>query len=276
MSFFYNIIGDDMAVYIDMVLVINFVIDLILLITVAYVLKREVSSKRFILGALFGSLTTLFLFFKLNSYELFLLKLLVSIFMCVITFDFKNIRYLLKNISYLYIVSIILGGFMYLLNIEFSYKTIGLTFKKYNLSIDYVFILIFSPIILYLYSKQVKELKLNYSNYYTVNIYLKDIIIPVKAYLDTGNTLCDPYLKRPIIILNKRKMIYDINEFKMILVPYKTISGTAMLECITANKIEIKGVGSRNNVLIGLSNNNINIDDVDLILNTKLMEEIYA
>ena len=276
MSFFYNIYGDIVTVYIDLVLVINFIIDLILLITVAYILKREVSSKRFVLGASFGSLTTLLLFFKLNNFTLFILKLLICIFMNIITFKYKNFKYLIKNISYFYIVSILLGGFMYYLNIEFSYKSIGLTFRKYNLSINYVFILLFSPIILFLYSKQLKELKIKYSNYYLVDIYLNDNIISVRAYLDTGNTLCDPYLKRPIIILNKRKMIYDINEFKMVLVPYKTISGSDILECIIATKVEIKGIGSKNNVLIGLSDNNINIDDVDLILNTKLLEEIYA
>lgn len=165
---------------------------------------------------------------------------------------------------------------MYYLNIEFSYKSIGLTFKRYNLSISYVFILLFSPIILYLYSKQLKELKNKFSNYYLVDIYLNNDVISVRAYLDTGNNLCDPYLKRPVIILNKRKIIYDINEFKMVLVPYKTISGNDILECIIASKVEIKGIGSKNNVLIGLSDNNINIDDVDLILNTKLLEDIYA
>ena len=71
---------------------------------------------------------------------------------------------------------------MYYLNIEFSYKSIGLTFKRYNLSISYVFILLFSPIILYLYSKQLKELKNKFSNYYLVDIYLNNDVISVRAY----------------------------------------------------------------------------------------------
>ncbi len=274
MSFFYNINGDVMKVYIDLVLVLNFFIDLILLITTSYVLKRNVKSIRLVFGALVGSLTTLFLFVKLSSLALFLLKVVISILMCITTFSYRNIRYTLKNISYLYIVGIILGGFIYFLNIQFSYKNIGFIFRRYGLSINYVFILLFSPIILYLYSKQVKELKNSFSDYYKVDIYLNDYIIKVNAFLDTGNKLIDPYLKRPVIILNRKKIIYDINEFQMVLVPYKTISESSILDCIIASKVVIKGVGSKNNVLVGLMDDNVKINGVDLILNTKLMEEI--
>jgi len=273
-SFFYNIDGDIMKVYIDLVLILNFLIDLIVLITTSYVLKRNVKSIRLILGALVGSLTTLFLFIKLSSVTLFLLKVVISILMTITTFSYRNIKYTLKNISYLYIVSIILGGFIYFLNIQFSYKNIGFIFRRYGLSINYIFILLFSPIILYLYSKQVKELKNNFSNYYKVDIHLNDYIIKVNAFLDTGNKLVDPYLKRPVIILNRKKIIYDINEFQMVLVPYKTITESKVLDCIIATKVVIKGIGSKNNVLVGLMDDNIKINGVDLILNTKLLEEI--
>ncbi len=263
-----------MKVYIDLVLVLNFLIDLVLLITTSYVLKRNVKSSRLILGASIGSLTTLFLFIKVGSLELFLLKVVISILMTVATFSYRNIKYTLKNMSYLYIVSIILGGFIYFLNIQFSYKNIGILFKNYGLSINYVFILLFSPLILYLYTKQIKELKNNYADYYKVDIYLNNYLIKVNAFLDTGNKLTDPYLKRPVIILNKKKLIYDINEFQMVLVPYRTISESKVLDCIVASKVDIKGIGSKNNVLIGLMEDNININGVDLILNTKLLEEI--
>ena len=111
-----------MKVYIDLVLILNFLIDLIVLITTSYVLKRNIKNIRLILGALVGSLTTLFLFIKLSSVTLFLLKVVISILMTITTFSYRNIRYTLKNISYLYIVSIILGGFIYFLNIQFSYS----------------------------------------------------------------------------------------------------------------------------------------------------------
>ena len=84
--------------------------------------------------------------------------------MILVTFKFKNIRYTLKNIVYLYITSIVLGGCLYLLNIEFSYKQVGLVFYHNGLSINFIVLILASPIILFIYVKQAINLKNNYSN----------------------------------------------------------------------------------------------------------------
>lgn len=275
-SFFYNVIGDIMKVYIDAVFLLNFIVDLLILITTSYILKRNIKSSRFILGGLIGSLTTFLLFFKINYIELFILKFFGCFLMTIATFSYRNIRYTLKNIIYIYIVSIILGGALYFFKDELKDTKLFFYLRKNNISFEYVFIIVFTPIILYLYSVQIRDFKNNYSNYYKVNIYLNNYVINVNAYLDTGNKLVDHYLKRPIIILNKKKMIYDINEFQMVLVPYKTISETNMLTCIIADKVEVLGLGCHKNTLIGIIDDNITIDGVDLILNTKLLEELNA
>ena len=72
----------------------------------------------------------------------------------------------------------------------------------------------------------------------------------------------------------KKKMIYDINEFKMVLVPYKTISNEGILKCIIAEKLDIKGIGIYKDVLIGLSDGDIRIDGVDMILNSRIRERL--
>ena len=194
--------------------------------------------------------------------------------MILISFGYRNIRYIVKNLSYFYLVSMILGGFLYFLNITFSYKNNGLVFYNNGLSINFIFLLITSPVILLLYSKQVKDLKNNYSNYYKADLTLNKHVLKLNAYLDTGNKLIDPYFKKPVFILNKKKMIYDINEFKMVLVPYKTISNSGLLKCIIAEKLDIKGIGSYDDVLIGLSDEDIKIDGVDIILNSRIQEKL--
>ena len=262
-----------MTIYIDIVLLINFIIDLLLLMTVSYVLKRKVSSNRLILGALTGTFSILSLFLKMNNIVLFIYKILLAVIICIVSFKYENIKYTLKNIMYFYVVSFLLGGFLYFINNQLSYKNTGLSFYKEK-SGSLLFIIFLSPIILYLYYKQSKELKNNFNNYYNVNIYLKDNIINVNGYLDTGNKLVDPYLKKPVIILNKRKMIYDINEFKMILVPYQTVSEINLLKCIIVDKVEVVGLGYIKNALVGLIDDKININGVDLILNTKLLEDL--
>ena len=154
-------------------MILNFCFDFILLLSVSILLRRNVSIYKIILGAFFGGLSILFLFFKINNLTLFLLKIVISIVMTLISFGYKSFKYTLRNLLYLYMASIVLGGFLYLLNNEFSLKNNGIVFINNGLSINFVFLIIFSPIIIYLYIKQGLWLKNNYSNYYKIVI-IKD------------------------------------------------------------------------------------------------------
>lgn len=263
-----------MKIYIDVVLFINFMFDFLLLLGVSIILRRNVEFYKLLLGSFIGSLSILFLFLNINSFQLFLLKILISIAMLLTTFSYKNLRYTARNFFYLYTLSIVLGGALYLLNIEFSYKQEGLVFFHNPFSINLIFLLIFSPIILYIYIKQIKKLKNNYNQSYKVDIYLtKDTMIRATGFLDTGNKLTDPYKKRPIILIDKRKIILDINQFKMIPVPYKTIQEEGIIQCFQIDHIEIEGHKNISKVLLGIIEQNINIDGVDCLLNELLWEE---
>ncbi len=271
MSFFYNNHGDNMRLYLDLIFFLNTAFDFLLLITVSYLLHRNVKFIRLILGSLFGGLTIFFLFINLNSFELFIYKFLVSIIMILITFSYKNLRYTLKNIFYLYLTSIVLGGFLYFLNTQFSYKQVGLVFYYKGLSINFIFLIVFSPIILYLYVKQIKWLKENRNYYHTLKIHFDDLVITGTCFLDTGNNVVDPYLNRSVIILDKRKFIYDLNRFKMILVPITTANRSSMIKCLVPSKVEVDDKEAKN-VLIGLLDEEIKIDGVDAIISLKVME----
>ena len=140
-----------MKVYIDLILVTNFLFDFIILISSSIILKRNTKVIRIVFGALFGSLTMLSLFIRFNTISLFFFKLFVSIIMIFITFGYKNYKYFFKNLYYLYMVSIILGGILYFVNIQFSYKNNGLLFVINGFSLNIVVGIILSIIILYKY-----------------------------------------------------------------------------------------------------------------------------
>ena len=87
-------------------------------------------------------------------------------------------------------------------------------------------------IIIYLYLKNVKELKNNYSNYYQLDIYLKDQTkISLTGFVDTGNNLKDPYTRSPIIIVNQSKVPPQEH---YLLVPYQVVNHEELLK---SNKI---------------------------------------
>ena len=267
--FFYNVFGDYMKIYLDLVMILNFAIDFILLLTVSLILKRNVSITRIMLGAFLGGISILFLFFNMNNIILFLLKVLISIFMTLVTFKYINLKYTLVNLLYLYMSSIILGGFLYLLNIQFSYKQIGIIFINNGLSINFIFLLITSPIILYIYIKQTKNLRYNYSNYYNIEIINKNKKYKYTAYMDSGNVLIDNLTKKSVILIDKRKLLFDIKEFRLI--PYIGVKGSNMIKVIKIDKLLVNNK-EYINVLLGIMDN-ISLDGVDVILNRKLLEE---
>lgn len=261
-----------MKIYLDLIFLLNFSFDFILLLCVSIILKRNVKIIKLVLGSIIGSLSTFLLFFKITNLELFIIKIIISIIMLLISFDFKNIKYTLKNMEYLYIISIILGGFLYYLNIEFSYKHNGIIFYHKGLSINIIFLIVLSPIILYLYIKQFKELKNNYSYYHKMDIYYKDKIFKLNAYLDTGNKLVDPYLKRPIVVINECEIKEDIDDY--ILVPIDTINNHTLLKCINVDKIIIDNQILSKKILIGITNKKIKMEGINCIMGLNIMEEI--
>ena len=259
--------------YIDLILLLNFCFDFLLLLCVSIILKRNVRIRRIVLGSLFGSLTIFILFININSLSLFIFKIFLSILMIFITFGIKDFKYNFNNFLYFYTSSIILGGFLYFLKVNISYKNIGTLFFNHEMEFSYIFLVIISPFILYIYIKQAKELKRDYSLKYKVKIFLKKgIIINASAYLDTANVLKTPYKKRNVILLNSNVLKKYIEENPFILVPYDTIDSHGLLKCVIPEKVEIKDVGIRKNVVVALNETDYKMDGVNCILNNLILE----
>ena len=257
-----------MKIYLDLVFFINFMFDLLILLSVKIVLKRNTKLIRIFLGSLVGALSIFLLFIKLNTFTLFLLKLIISFFMLITSFGIKDKEYFLINFLYLYLISIILGGFLYFINIQFSYDNIGLIFINNKFNINLIFLLLISPCILYFYIKQVKELKIDNSFTYTVSFIYNKKEYTYKAYLDTGNKLYDPYTHKPVII------IYDksINIKNPIYIPYNTVDNSGLLKAFKINKIIIDNKEIKRKVIIALSNKPFKMNGVDMLLNKEYLE----
>ncbi len=263
-----------MRVYVDLIIFINFAFDFILLLSVSLILKRHASLKKITLGALLGSLTILVLFVPFTTLTLFLMKVLLSILIVLVTFGYKDIKYVILNMFYFYITSIIMGGFMYYLNVEFSYRNIGMIFYHKGLSVNYLFILIASPVILYFYVKEMNKFKLRNSLSYKVDVYLKDKrVVRLNGFMDTGNTLLEPYNHNKVIVVNSKEIEECLTPGNFMLVPYESVNNTGFLKCIRVDKLYIDGIGIRTDVVIGLTNAKLKDNGINCILNYLLMEE---
>lgn len=256
-----------MKLYLDVIFITNFIFDFILLVCVSIVLKKNSKLIRMFLGALFGSITMLSLFIKMSSIELFMLKIIMSLGMILIAFPYKSLKVFLKDVLYLYIISIFCGGGVYFLYNQLGYKHEGLIFIKSGYHYNFILLIIFFILFVYIYIKQAKNLKVRSSNYHTVTIYYQDKKIKLNAYLDTGNRLYDPFNHRCVSLLYTNKPILIE---KPIYIPYKTVNKTGVILCFLVKKIVIDKNKEYKNQMIGIINDKCMIPGVDLILHNDL------
>lgn len=254
-----------MVIYIDLIIIFNFLIDLILLIGVSTLLKRKTNILRILISSLIGSLSTIILFYINNNILLLIYKLFTSILMIIIAFKYQSFNYFKDNLIYLYILSIILGGTIYLLNDTVTLSNKGYIFKDNGLKINLFLLLLIAPIIIIKYIYKQKHYQTEYQNYYQIEIYYNDKVIKDTAFLDTGNKLKDPYFHKPIILVNS-SLIKD--HIKTFLVPYYTVNNKDILEVFSPQKIIVNNKKTKK-ALIGLSD--VNINGVKIILNKEIL-----
>ena len=248
-----------MKIYIDLVLILNFCYDFLILLTVDTTLKRHMKIIRHIISSIIGSISVFILFLPFNSPILLLIKFLTSIIMILISFSYKNIKYFLTNLTYLYMCSIILGGFLYLLENQFNNKD------------EYILLVIIAPIILYLYIKEHKKYMSIIKYHYQLKVVFRNNkVLICNGYIDTGNKLRDPITKKYIVLISKKLLIPYINIRSPIYVPFKSLNNNGLVECFPIKYININNV-ILTNYMVGIINN---ISDSDCLLNYKIMEDI--
>lgn len=245
-----------MKIYIDLFFLFNVIMDFMIILGTSIILKRNSNLIRIIISSLIGGFSSILLFGNINK---ILIEVISIIVMMLISFGYKGIKYVLRNIFYMYLLSTLIGGIIYLFNVKVSN----------NIVINYFIIIVISSLILILYIKENRKIKNIYNNYYKVDIYFKDREkLSLIGFVDTGNNLYDPYKKRPVIIVPNKY----IKEDKYILVPYHTINGNGLLKCIKPDIIFIDGIGYKGNVLIGFSDSFNFGDGVDVILHKDIMK----
>ena len=257
-----------MKIYLDLILIINFFYDFILLIAVGLINKRIINIKKITIGSFIGSLSILLLFYDINNLLIFIYKLILSFIMIIISYPKKDIKYFINNLITFYIVSFFLGGTLYALNINMSYEHLGLVFINKKYDVNYIILFIMSPIIVYLYIKHTKYFKNKYNNYYDIEIYINNEVIKAKGYLDSGNNLT--FKKKPVILIDKRKVIFLKENYRII--PYKVVNNIQMLKIYKSEYIKINNKIIKD-IYIGLTDS-LGIDGVDVLLNNKLLEDI--
>ena len=242
-----------MKIYIELVFIVNFLLDFIILYGTKKLLKLNKSNKRLLLASIIGSLSTIIIFLKITNIILIILKILLSLILIIVSFGKSNI---FINTFYFYLISIIVGGTIYLLDLN------------KNLYFNYLILIILSPIIIYLLIKELNKHRLNINDKYLVEITISKKKYKLEGFIDTGNRLSSPIKKEPVILVNLK-----INYNKVIYIPYKALTTEGIIPCIKPDKIMINNKQIKN-YLVGLATDKFTIDNVNCILPNKLKEDL--
>lgn len=242
-----------MKIYLEFIFIINYLLDYMILYGTKRILKINTNIIRIYIGSLVGSLSTFLLFIKINNINLFLIKIIISTIMILISF--KRINFF-KNIFYFYLISIIIGGTIYLIDLKSNYY------------LQLTLIVIITPIIIFIFGKEIKKYKESIKNKYLVEIKYKNKTYKLEGFIDTGNRLISPIKKESVILVNLK-----INSKELIYVPYKALNTNGIIPCIKPDKIIIDNI-EVNNCLIGLAKDKFEINGLNCILPNKLKEEL--
>ncbi len=188
------------TIYADLLFLVNFILDIVLLYAVSRFGAFSTSRKRLFLAALAGAAYGVLLVFPALSFlGNFFCKLLASFFVVRVAFPHLTWKKYLAAVVYFYLISFamagaVMGGTALLEGMGFPGS--GFTFTAFTL--------IFALIVCLLLSKWGSDyVKKNFRrNSYAemIDITFNGKSAKVNALIDTGNELVDPISKRPVIV----------------------------------------------------------------------------
>lgn len=239
-----------MKVYLDLIIILNFFYDTLIVLAVSVLLRYRVNLKRVFLSSLIGELSLITLFIRLDNIFLLLLKLILSLIMVFISFGKNNY---LNNLFYFYIITIILGGSSYLINGS-------------NMYTNLVLMVILSPIIITLYIINARRIKKELTIVHDVIIVDSDNTIKLRGIMDTGNNVVCPITRLPVVFVSD-KLKLDSN--KLFVVPYRTIDNEGIINCQMPDEFIMDG-----KIVKCLVATSSSINTSEILLNNEMREII--
>ena len=191
------------VIYADVLIIVNLIINYLLLRASAAMTGCNFKTRRFLLSSAIGGLFSLIIFIdNITVAANILIKLLFFAVIVITAFGIKSVKAFLKNCAAFALVNFGFAGIMFALCTTVIpnaaiYKN-GIVYFDVN-----ILTLTVSAIICYcvlsIISRFTKS-KVPQKSIYEIKIYYEEKTIECKALFDSGNTLCDCFSGRPVII----------------------------------------------------------------------------
>ena len=273
-----------MQVYIEYVIIDNFIIDYLLISLSLKVANVKTSKLRLICSAFLGTIVAVIIpLLNIDNVYLFLIKIILAVLMCYVAGSFTSIKKYLITLASFFAFTFLSGGVIiaifYFADVDY--------FQDFNFNYDSIFPIGFTILIIYLLYLLLKTLILKILKIKSINPFIRKCILvlnkkrfSVLGFIDTGNRLFDVKTGLPIIIGSKN-LFLKIKDLNITLkdggdIQVKTATGKGKIKIYFVDKLLIyngQNVNIYNNVMIGRADSDF-YDDVkyELLLNPSLIE----
>lgn len=262
-----------MTLYIDVIFLENVMMNYVILLSTQILSKEKRNRLRLIISSIIGSLYSLMEYIsKIDVYSNQLLKIILSIAMVYIAFKANTFKKIIKQLLIFYLTSFTFGGCAFFLLYYIRPEQILTDSGKYILKIV-ILGAILGFFILNLVPKIIKNRIDKNITINLIKIFYNGKAHIVKAMLDTGNLLCDPITKTPVVIVEKNELkeiipqqLLNISEKEIMSYNFNYLNE----EIQTRLKIiPFKSIGNENGILIGFRPDYLEMEFEDEIISIK-------
>lgn len=297
-----------MTVFLDIIWLLNFLFDSLLLFLTNFILKRHALKRNIFAAGFLGSLIIFAPLFSTTSFFLTPIgKIIVSMLMILIAFGYRDFRYFIMNWLIFYLCTFVAGGALFGVHyLLLSYDGNGYAFVTKTISgfgdpISWLFVMIMFPLVLFISRgtfDHLVDVKIQYDQIIDVKIVIDGMTIPLKGLIDSGNHLYDPLTKKPVMFASLEKIermipgelvrVFEnvhelasvndtlLNQWKITVIPYRVVGQeNKILAAMQPDKVEFQyaeKVLETKQVLVAFVRQNFSRDHYfDCIIHPKML-----
>jgi len=290
------------TVYVDVLVLTNFIADYFLLLLTAFLSANEVKRWRLFLGSGAAALSSLLIFAPefAAAFEL-ITRLAVSLLIVLITFGFVSFRRYIKAVLIFYAANALLAGGAMLLWSLFSPN--GLVVRNgavfYNVS---PVVLVLTCAAVYVISLLVSKMiarRQSRGREYSVLLEFEGKRAEVKGIVDSGNMLKDTISGAPVIVCDfdkvsclldselkeiMRKQNFELGFYSAIagsryknrfrVIPFESVGGSGVMAALVMDRAVITSAGEKRevpDVIVAVTHKKIAGGEFDVLLNPELI-----
>ena len=272
-----------MKIYLDIVLLENFIMNYIIIFSTAIISKSKISNLKIFIASLIAGLYSILNYVcSFCNIENFFVKLIISILIILLVFGSHKPKIFLKQLLLFYLVSFTFGGIAFMLLFLINPSNIiiedGILVGTYPVKITILGGIIGFFVIVCV-SYVIRDRLKTKSMLCDLEIFYKGKYQKLKTMIDTGNLLKEPISQTDVIIVEKNSLreivSNEILDNLDNIVQGKWLHSIENIHSYKFKLIPFSSLGNDNGLLIGFKPDYIKIFDEDEYIRNDVIIGIY-